>query len=247
MAIFKIKKKDKMQKDKILVVDDEEDIIELVRYNLEREKYDVILAQTGEECLNEAKNQNPSLIVLDLMLPGIDGLETCKILKKDIMTKKIPIIMLTAKADETDVIIGLELGADDYIIKPFSPKILLARIKTILRRSKQEEGEKETIQMAGFELNITGREILYLGRNIEVTFSEFEIFKLLISHPGKVFSRLQIMQAGKGDNAYIVTERAIDVQIVNLRKKLRQGGKCIKTVRGAGYKFQTGTTKYIKN
>jgi two-component system phosphate regulon response regulator PhoB len=227
-----------MHENRILIVDDEEDITDLICYNLEQECYDVIIAQKGEECIEKALKYTPSLIVLDLMLPGINGLETCKKLKQENKTKNIPIIMLTAKSEESDIITGLELGADDYITKPFNPKILIARIKTILRRAKKTDTDKEIIHRAGFIVNITGREIFYLERSIKVTFSEFEILKLLISNPGRVYSRLQIMQSARGDESYIVTERAIDVQIVNLRKKLKDGGKFIKTVRGAGYKFQ---------
>jgi len=227
-----------MQKQRILVVDDEEDITDLISYNLKRENFDVNIAHTGEDSIEKALQLLPSLIVLDLMLPGIDGLETCKILKQKNKTKKIPIIMLTAKSEENDIISGLELGADDYITKPFNPKILVARIKTILRRTKKTDEDQEIIERANFIVNVAGREISYSDRIINVTFSEFEIFKLLISNPGRVFSRLQIMQSARGDESYIVTERAIDVQIVNLRKKLKDGGKFIKTVRGAGYKFQ---------
>ena len=227
-----------MQRKTILIVDDEEDIIELIRYNLEQAEFDVITAYSGEECIEKAEKSRPSLIVLDLMLPGIDGLKTCNMLRNGKNTRNIPIIMLTAKSEEKDIISGLDIGADDYITKPFRPKILIARIKTILRRSEQNDSGKEIIRRAGFTVNISGREISYSDRNIKVTYSEFEIFKLLISNPGRVFSRLQIMQTARGDDSYVVTERAIDVQIVNLRKKLKEGGQFIKTVRGAGYKFQ---------
>lgn len=172
------------------------------------------------------------------MLPGIDGLDVCRILKTNAKTKTIPVIMLTAKSSESDVVVGLELGADDYVVKPFSPRILIARVKSVLRRSGNNEEELEIIRRNGFTINTAGREVNYRGEDISLTFSEFEILKLLISHPGRVFSRLQIMKAARNDD-YIVTERAMDVQIVNLRKKLKEGGKCIRTVRGVGYKFQS--------
>jgi two-component system phosphate regulon response regulator PhoB len=226
-----------MNKNKILVVDDEEDILELIKYNLELENYEVISASSGEECLKKVTEYKLDLIVLDLMLPGISGLEVCKKLKIESETLDIPIIMLTAKSTESDIVLGLELGADDYITKPFSPKVLTARIKSVLRRSKIPDDQAQIISRYGFKINITGREVSYNGKLINLTYSEFEILRLFISHPGRVYSRLQIMQTARDDN-YIVTERAIDVQIVNLRKKMMDGGVYIKTVRGVGYKFQ---------
>lgn len=226
-----------MTKERILVVDDEEDILELIRYNLDKEGFDVICAENGEKCLELAAAHSPDLIVLDLMLPGIDGLDVCKKLKNDPETQMLPIIMLTAKSTESDIVVGLELGADDYVIKPFSPRILIARIKSVLRRSDQSEEKNEVIRRANFTVNTTGFEVAYRGEKIDLTYSEFEILKLFINNPGRVFSRMQIMKATR-DDGYIVTERAIDVQIVNLRRKLKEGGKCIRTVRGVGYKFQ---------
>lgn len=226
-----------MSKERILAVDDEEDILELIRYNLVKEGFDVICAENGEKCLELTATHSPDLIVLDLMMPGIDGLDVCKKLKNDPDTLNLPIIMLTAKSTESDIVVGLELGADDYVVKPFSPRILIARIKSVLRRSQKSDDTGDLIRRAGFAVNSSGREVTYKGEEIYLTFSEFEILKLLISHPGRVFSRLQIMKAARNDD-YIVTERAIDVQIVNIRKKLKDGGKCIRTVRGVGYKFQ---------
>ena len=226
-----------MTKERILVVDDEEDILELIRYNLDKEGFDVICAENGEKCIESALSHSPELIVLDLMLPGIDGLDVCKKLKNNLDTQSIPIIMLTAKSTESDIVVGLELGADDYVIKPFSPRILIARIKSVLRRSESPDEKAEVIRRCDFAINTSGVEVSYKGENIELTYSEFEILKLFISHPGRVFSRLQIMKTTR-DDGYIVTERAIDVQIVNLRRKLQEGGKYIRTVRGVGYKFQ---------
>ena len=229
-----------MSKARILIVDDEEDILELLRYNISKEGYDVISSENGEEALKAVKTHSPDLIVLDLMMPGIDGLDVCKQLKADAATKSIPIIMLTAKSSESDIIVGLELGADDYISKPFSPKVLLARIKSVLRRTSGDktasESESEAISSKGISIYPDSRKVTLDGEAIKLTYSEFEIIYLLLKHPGRVFSRKQIMTAARGDD-YIVTERAMDVQIVHLRKKLGEAGKYIKTVRGVGYKF----------
>lgn len=227
-----------MSKARILIVDDEEDILELLRYNISKEGFDVISAENGEEGLSLAHSHAPDLIVLDLMMPGIDGLDVCKKLKSENDTKSIPVIMLTAKGTESDIIVGLELGADDYISKPFSPKVLMARIKSVLRRNGFESaGEtNEVVKRRGLTVNPGGRDVIYNGNKIELTYSEFEILWLMIKRPGWVFSRKQIMTAARGDD-YLVTERAMDVQIVNLRKKLGEAGKLIKTVRGVGYKF----------
>jgi two-component system, OmpR family, alkaline phosphatase synthesis response regulator PhoP len=225
-----------MKKARILVVDDEEDILELIRYNLDKEGFDVLCAENGEKCLALTTAHSPDLIILDLMMPGIDGLDVCKKLKNSSETESIPIIMLTAKSTESDIVIGLELGADDYVVKPFSPRVLIARVKNILRRNDESCDSAEIIKCSGFIMDVTGRELKYKGRIIELTYSEFEIFKLLISRPGRVFSRMQIMKASRSDD-YIVTERAMDVQIVNLRKKLQEGGECIRTIRSVGYKF----------
>ncbi len=222
---------------KIVIVDDEEDILELVRYNLEKEGYDVIAATNGEDGLRLVEKYSPEMLILDIMMPDMDGIEVCRRLRSSRKTASLPIIMLTAKTDETDVVLGLEMGADDYIAKPFSPRVLLARIKTLFRRlAGNDLSTAEVIRRAGFVIDISGRSVIYNGREIELTFSEFEILKLLISHPGRVFSRLQIMKAAREDE-YISTERAIDVQILNLRKKLGAGADSIKTVRGVGYKF----------
>jgi two-component system phosphate regulon response regulator PhoB len=172
------------------------------------------------------------------MMPDIDGLDVCKRLKKEDETKSIPVIMLTAKDTESDIIVGLELGADDYIAKPFSPKVLVARMKSVLRRSRGDESESgdEVIKRSGLSVDTSGREVKFDGAKIDLTYSEIEIILLLIKNPGRVFSRKQIMTAARGDD-YLVTERAMDVQIVNLRKKLGEAGELIKTVRGVGYKF----------
>ncbi len=219
---------------KVLIIDDEKDILEFVRFNLEQENFDVITSIDGFQGLNLVREQHPDIIILDLMLPNIDGLDICKIIKNDSKISTIPIIMLSAKSAESDVVIGLELGADDYMTKPFSVKELIARIKVHLRKSQNIQNDK-LIKCGDFQLNINQRVCLFKGKQMDLTFLEFEVLKLLMSHPGWVFSRSQIMNATR-DGAYAVTERTIDVQILNLRKKL--DGDYIKTVRGAGYKFE---------
>ncbi len=223
----------------ILVVDDEEDILELIRYNLEKEGYKVAGVGTGEACLDKARSIMPDLIVLDLMLPGIDGLNVCKILKNDSKTANIPVVMLTAKGEEADIVAGLELGADDYIAKPFSQKVLTARVRAVLRRAREMsmQSHGEEIRRKELIINSGRREVLLEGQSLTLTFSEFEILALLARRPGWVFTRSQIVNNVKGDD-YPVTDRSIDVQIVGLRKKLGQHGEYIETIRGVGYRFQ---------
>lgn len=227
-----------MTKEKILVVDDEEDILELVRYNLTREGYNVLCASTGEVGLNNAKSKLPDLIILDLMLPGIDGLDVARSLKNDNNTKNIPIIMLTAKGEEADIVTGLELGADDYIPKPFSPRILTARVRAVLRRrTKPVSNEKEIIEINDIKIHTGRHEVLVNEQPVQLTFTEFGILNFLVKRPGWVFTRSQIVDAVKGDD-YFVTDRSVDVQIVGLRKKLGSAGTYIETVRGVGYRFK---------
>lgn len=228
-----------MAKECILVVDDEEDILELVRYNLAREGYQVISASSGEKCLKKAGSEKLDLIVLDLMLPGIDGLEVAKNLKSDSKTKLVPIIMLTAKGEEADIVTGLELGADDYVTKPFSPRILIARVRAVIRRKKKEETDDDmsVIQVHDIVINPHKREIIANGKPVDLTFTEFQVLYYLAKRPGWVFTRTQIVDAVRGDY-YPVTDRSVDVQIVGLRKKLGSCGRYIETVRGVGYRFR---------
>lgn len=227
-----------MTRPNILVVDDEEDILELVKYNLSREGYQVLCAATGEEALKSARNKLPDLVVLDLMLPGVDGLEVCRELKGDPKTSHIPVVMLTAKGEEADVVTGLELGADDYVAKPFSPRVLVARIKAVLRRKPGETAdEARTVQVYDLVINPGRHEVLAAGAGVELTFTEFRILYTLARRPGWVFTRSQIVDAVRGDD-YPVTDRSVDVQIVSLRKKLGACGKYIETVRGVGYRFK---------
>lgn len=226
-----------MIKEKILIVDDEEDIIELVRYNLAKDGYRVEIATSGEEALLKAKTKSPDMIILDLMLPGIDGLQVCKKIKHDSMTQNIPIIMLTAKGEEVDIVTGLALGADDYVTKPFSPKVLIARIKRVLERSKARDLEKAPVKIHDLTVDPARRQVKVRDELIDLTFTEFNILYALARRPGFVFTRYQIVDTLHGDD-YLVTDRSVDVQIVGLRKKLGIGSKYIETVRGVGYRFK---------
>jgi two-component system, OmpR family, alkaline phosphatase synthesis response regulator PhoP len=227
-----------MPKEKILIVDDEEDILELVRYNLSREGYRTLCAVSGEEGLKIARAEIPELIVLDLMLPGVDGLDVTRHLKNDDTTRKIPIVMLTAKGEESDIVTGLELGAADYITKPFSPKVLVARIRAVLRRGVEDSPEeKEVLKSHEITLDAGRHEVLVNDKPVQLTFTEFGILHALVRRPGWVFTRNQIVDAVRGDD-YYVTDRSVDVQIVGLRKKLGKAGKHIETVRGVGYRLK---------
>lgn len=227
-----------MAKERILVVDDEEDILELVRYNLTREGYQVSGAASGEAALRKATAENFDLIVLDLMLPGIDGLEVARQLKNRAATKSVPIIMLTAKGEEADIVTGLELGADDYVTKPFSPRILIARVRTVLRRKTEEpEADGRIVSVHNLQIHPGRRSVSIEGSPVDLTFTEFQVLYVLAKRPGWVFTRSQIVDAVRGSD-YPVTDRSVDVQIVGLRKKLGPYGKYIETVRGVGYRFK---------
>lgn len=229
-----------MAKEHILVVDDEEDILELIRFHLEREGFRVTCADTGEKALELVQSSSPNLIVLDLMLPGIDGLEVARLMKADTYMRGLPIVMLTAKGEEADVVTGLELGADDYITKPFSPRVVLARIKAVLRRKGRndpEPDENAVIRRHNLLIHPGRREVLVGDAPVTLTYTEFGILAYLARRPGWVFARSQIVDAVKGDD-YPVTDRSVDVQIVGLRKKLGKAGTFIETVRGVGYRFQ---------
>lgn len=227
-----------MSGEKILIVDDEDDILELVAYNLSREGYRTIPAVSGEDALNKSRTEMPDLIVLDLMLPGIDGLQVMKALREDSATKNIPTVMLTAKGEEADIVAGLELGADDYVCKPFSPRVLLARVRAVLRRNRGGVSQgPAVIRIHDLEIDQGRRSVSIQGDPIDLTFTEFQVLSFLAARPGWVFTRTQIVDAVRGD-AYPVTDRSVDVQIVGLRKKLGPYGKYIETVRGVGYRFR---------
>ncbi|MCX5635477.1 MAG: response regulator [Planctomycetota bacterium] len=226
-----------MSKETILIVDDEEDIQELLKFNLVKEGYDVLVAGNGEKALESARNKNPQLIVLDLMLPGIDGLSVCKKLKSEPKTASIPIVMLTAKGEESDIVTGLEIGADDYVTKPFSPKVLIARIRKLLRKTILHAEEKAAIKIHELSIDTARYEVLVKNKKVELTYTEFNILLALVRRPGLVLTRYRIVDAVRGSD-YPVTDRAVDVQIVSLRKKLGSCGKYIETIRGVGYRFK---------
>ncbi len=227
-----------MAKANILAVEDEEEILELISYNLGKEGYTVQTVTSGEQALRAVKQQPTDLVLLDIMLPGIDGLEVCKSLKADEETRSVPIIMLTAKSEEADIVTGLELGADDYITKPFSRRVLLARVKAVLRRSTEPATTDENgqVRIHEFVINPGRHEVLVNGEAVVLTLTEFRVLHFLANRPGWVFTRSQIVEAVRGDD-YPVTDRSVDVQIVGLRKKLGDAGRYIETVRGVGYRF----------
>lgn len=229
-----------MGKEHILVIEDEEDILAVVHYNLSREGYRVSCAANGEVGLQTARAQLPDLILLDLMLPGMDGLSVCRELKRDATTKGVPVVMLTAKGEEADIVAGLEIGADDYLAKPFSPKVLVARLRAVLRRHERETApvdQEAPLLLHGLTIHPGRNEVLVDGVPVELTYTEFRVLYFLASHPGWVFTRYQIVNAVRGHD-YAVTDRAVDVQIVGLRKKLGHCGIRIETVRGVGYRFR---------
>ena len=226
----------KEDKSKILVVEDEQDIRDLLVFNLQKNDFNVQAADNGEKALSLIRSNNFDLILLDLMIPGISGFDLTRILKNDDETSEVPIIMLTAKGEEDDIVKGLEIGAQDYITKPFSPKVVIARINKVIQNKNKSLKRKGIIEFSDLSINIKSREVIVEGKSIDLTFTEFEILRLLASHSNWVHTRLEIINKIRGDN-YIVTDRTIDFQIVGLRKKLGSYGKCIKTVRGVGYRF----------
>ena len=226
----------------ILIIEDEPDISELIEYNLSQSGYSIIVCDNGEKGIEITRKHLPDLILLDLMLPGINGIDVCRILKNDKDIFDVSIIMLTALGQEEDIIKGLETGADDYVTKPFSFPVLEARIQSVLRRGKNENKEMETVSISGINISPRTREVHIDGNSIEnLTFTEFQILHLLSSHPGWVFTRYQIIDKIRGDN-YPVTDRSVDFQIVGLRKKMGEKGKLINTIRGVGYRFQPNET-----
>jgi len=209
-----------------------------VRYNLAREGYTPALASSGEEALKMARREPFDLVILDLMLPGLDGLEVAKALKNDSQTKTMPIIMLTAKGEDADVVAGLEIGADDYVTKPFSPRVLSARVKAVFRRRTHAPvGGNEVVTIHDLEIHPGRRSVMAEGEPIDLTFTEFQLLHVLARRPGWVFTRSQIVDAVRGGD-YPVTDRSVDVQVVGLRKKLGARGRYIETVRGVGYRFR---------
>ena len=222
---------------KILVIEDDEAIRDVIRFTLENNGYKTVLTTgDGESGLQIARRELPSLILLDLMLPQLDGLSVCRELRRDDTTRNIPVIMLTAKSEESDIVLGLEMGANDYITKPFSNKVLVARVRTQLRNNFEQEHSGE-IRYDSLYMNTLAHTATLSGEALDLTFTEYGILQLLAKRPGRVFTRDQIVIKVKGDD-YPVTDRAIDVQIVNLRRKLGSWGTHIETVRGVGYRMK---------
>jgi two-component system, OmpR family, alkaline phosphatase synthesis response regulator PhoP len=227
----------------VLVVEDEDDIRELIGYNLRKEGFDVTAVGAGEAALRAIEAALPELVLLDLMLPGVDGLRVCQALRESPRTQSLPIVMLTAKGEEADIVRGLNMGADDYITKPFSPKVLIARVSAVLRRAAQRDQDAaepsgEWIEQGGLTIHPGRHEVTVNGKPVgELTATEFRVLVFLARRPGWVFTRQQILDAVHGDN-YAITDRAVDVQIVGLRKKLGTAGDAIQTVRGVGYRFR---------
>ncbi len=226
-----------MAAERVLVIEDDEDIQELVQFNLAKDGFKVVCRSTGESGLKSIEKQLPDLVLLDLMLPGVDGLAVCRRLRSDEQTQDVPIIMLTAKGTESDIVAGLEIGADDYITKPFSPRILAARIRTVLRRHTEAAAPPEDVMKRGpIEIDNLHHEVRVDQEPIDLTLTEFRVLEILAKRPGVVFTRYQIVDAVKGED-YPVTDRSVDVQIVGLRKKLGEYSRLVETVRGVGYRF----------
>lgn len=226
-------------KEKILIVEDEKDIIKMLDYNLKKEGFKTLSAHDGEDALDLVNKEHPDLIILDLMLPVMDGLEVCKILKNNTKTTSIPIIMLTAKSQESDKIIGLELGADDYVTKPFSPRELIARIKAVLRRIKEKDKPPEVLKKGDLTIDFSKISVAIKGKPIELTSKEFELLKTLINAEGRVLSRDYLLDTIWGfDHAMEIQTRTVDVHIRTLRKKLKSEAKRIITVKNYGYRFE---------
>jgi two-component system phosphate regulon response regulator PhoB len=227
-----------MPKQLVFVIEDEEDILELISYNLSKEGYQIQGFTSGEEALRQLRAGRADCVVLDLMLPGMDGLEVCKAIRGAPETRDVPLNMLTAKGEEADIVTGLEMGVDDYIVKPFSPRILAARLKAVLRRKRQgTAGEERVLKVHSIEIHPGRHEVRVDGKLVSLTSSEFSALHFLAGRPGWVFTRYQIVEAIHGIN-YPVTDRSVDVLIVGLRKKLGAHGKLIETVRGIGYRFK---------
>ncbi len=228
-----------MSREKILVIEDEPDILEVIQYNLAREGYEVLTAVNGEEGLAVVSREAPDLVILDLMLPGMDGVSICRHMREDPVTRDISVIMATAKGEESDVVLGLGVGADDYIIKPFSPRELVARVQAVLRRGqprKSEPGRGQRITVQGVVIDPTRHEVSVDGERSDFTATEFRLLYFLASHPGRVFDRAHLVSRVISDHV-VVLERNIDVHIRSIRRKLGAQRDLIETVRGVGYRF----------
>lgn len=225
-----------MAKGKILIVEDDRDIVEMVEYNLQEEGYVTISALNGEDGINLARREQPDLIILDIMLPVIDGFEVCRTLKSDDKTSHIPIIILSAKSQETDKVVGLELGADDYVTKPFSPRELIARIRAIMRRGAEQQ-TSDIVKKGDMIIDSAKYKVMVGSEEIPLTTTEFKLLEYMARRPGVVLSRYQILDAVSGDDT-IVCDRTVDAHVKSLRHKLGTARDYIETVRGAGYRFK---------
>ena len=226
-------------KETILIVEDEKDIVKMLDYNLKKEGFKILTAHDGEDALDEASTKHPDLILLDLMLPGIDGLEVCKELKSERKTASIPVIMLTAKSQESDKVVGLELGADDYVTKPFSPRELIARIKAILRRAKDKDKSLEILKIGDLTMDLSKISVTIKDKPVELTSKEFELLRTLVQAKGRMLSRDYLLDNIWGfDHAIEIQTRTVDVHIRTLRKKLKTAAKYIITVKNYGYRFE---------
>jgi len=230
-----------MPKKTVLAIDDEKDLIDLVRYNLEREGFLVRGALDGETGLAMALQERPDVVLVDLMLPGLDGLEVCRRLRADIRTASIPLIMLTAKSGESDRIVGLELGADDYMTKPFSPRELTARVRALLRRTAGHQEAPALLRRGELAIDLDRREVTCGGQPVELTATEFRLLHFLASHPGRVFSRGELIDHVLGRDVEVI-DRTVDVHVMAVRKKLGKHGELVETVRGFGYRFREEET-----
>lgn len=227
-----------MAREKVVVIEDEADILEIMEYNLVREGYRVLTSKNGEEGLARVRKELPELVLLDLMLPGIDGIEVCRSLKRDPETRNIPIIMVTAKGEESDVVLGLGVGADDYITKPFSPKELLARIRAVLRRGPlKEDRSGGRIVLQDLVIDPSRHEFLVKGKQVSLTATEMRLLYYLASHPGRVFTRDHLLSRAIGEESEVI-DRNVDVHIRAIRRKAEACGDLIETVRGVGYRFR---------
>jgi two-component system, OmpR family, alkaline phosphatase synthesis response regulator PhoP len=231
-----------MPKKLVLTIDDEKDLIELVRYNLEKEGFRVRGALDGETGLAMALQEKPDIVLVDLMLPGIDGLEVCRRLRADSRTTAIPLIMLTAKSGESDRVVGLELGADDYITKPFSPRELIARVRALLRRISGSQEPPALLRRGDLVIDVERRQVACGDREIELTATEFRMLHFLASHPGRVYSRGELIDNVLGRDVEVL-DRTVDVHILALRRKLEKHGAWVETVRGFGYRFKQEDSK----
>ncbi|HMO35443.1 MAG TPA: response regulator transcription factor [Gemmatales bacterium] len=227
-----------MSRDKVLLVEAERSLTDVLVYNLEREGYEVFVAHDGKDGLRKAQTILPDLVILDLMLPGISGLDICKEIKSAPATSNIPVLMLTSKSEESDQIVGFAVGADDYVTKPFSTKVLLQRIKALLRRkSVPEPAESDVLSFGKIKIDKRSHKVLHGNSTLALTPTEFRLLETLLRQPGRAFTRHDLMDSAIGDGA-IVLERTIDVHVKSLRRKLGSSGDFIETVRGIGYRFR---------